>query len=284
MSELQPHTVSAGRSRLVAYDHGATLASWHLGGREVIWLSPQAVLDGTSAIRGGVPICFPWFAAGPAGDLSPSHGLVRTATWTPAETQGEKVLAWTLRSEDLLDRDGADHLPGEFAARYSVSLHGDDLGILLEVHNPGATVYRVEAALHTYLAVADLDRVEVLGLDGAPYLDKVSGTREVQDGPLRFHGETDNVYDSVGDPGPVLLDGAGGRVELVTEGATQTVVWNPGAAISARTGDLGVDAYRDFVCVETAATAAHALEVPAHGTVRLGCRFVVHPRVGGMTR
>ena len=280
MSQLQPHTVSAGRSRLVAYDYGATLASWHLEDHEVIWLSPQAHLDGTSAIRGGVPICFPWFAKGPDGDLSPGHGLVRTATWTPATTRDEEVLAWTLGSADILDRDGAEHLPGEFEVRYGVSLHGDDLGILLEIHNPGATAHTMEAALHTYLAVADLDRAEVHGLDGVPYLDKVTGTREVQDGPLRFDGETDNVYDSAGDPGPVLLDGAGGRVELLPEGATQTVVWNPGAELSARTGDLGAEAYRQFVCVETAATAARALEVPAHGTVRLGCRFVVHPSLG----
>lgn len=278
MSQLQPHTVSVGRSEVVAYDHGATVASWHLDGRQVIWLSPRAVLDGSTAIRGGVPICFPWFANGPEGDLSPSHGLLRTATWTPATARGEEVLAWTLSSVDLQDRAGAEHLPGPFEVRYGVSLHGDDLGLLLEVHNPGTTAYRVEAALHTYLAVADLARAEVHGLDGVPYLDKVTGTREVQDGPVRFDGETDNVYDGTGAPGLVLHDGAGGRVELRTEGATQTVVWNPGAENSARMADLGPDVHAEFACVEAAATADRALEVPGQGTVRLGCRFAVHPR------
>lgn len=276
MSQLQPHTVSVGRSELVAYDHGATVATWHLDGREVIWLSPRAVLDGSAAIRGGVPLCFPWFAAGAGGDLSPSHGLLRTATWTPAATRDEEVLAWTLSSADLQDRPGAEHLPGPFEVRHGVSLHGDDLGLLLEVHNPGTSAYTVEAALHTYLAVADLGRAEVHGLDGVPYLDKVTGERELQDGAVRFDGETDNVYDGTGAPGLLLLDGTGGRVELVTEGATQTVVWNPGAEGSARMADLGPDVHRQFVCVEAAATGDRALEVPAQGTVRLGCRLAVH--------
>lgn len=276
---MQPRTVSAGRSSLVAYDHGATLASWHVYGRPVVWLSPRAVLDGTKAVRGGVPICFPWFAAGPDGDLSPSHGLVRSAAWTPAEQQGEEVFAWSLRSTDLAGHEGIEHLAGPFEVRYAVSLSVDEdeaaLEIRLDVRNPGQTPYRFEAALHTYLAVADLERAEVHGLDGAPYLDKVSGTREVQQGPVRFDGETDNVYDSTGEPGTVLLDGAGGRVDILPDGATQTVVWNPGADLSAQMGDLGPEAYREFVCVESAATAARALEVAGGGSVSLGCRLVV---------
>lgn len=276
MSPLQARTHRTGRSLLVAYDHGAHLASWHLDDRPVIWLSPRAVLDGSRALRGGVPICFPWFADGPDGGLRPSHGLARTATWTLVEPRGEEVLAWMLRSQDLAGEPGVEHLPGPFVARYAVSLPCDELVLRLDVHNPGEAGYRCEAALHTYLAVEDLDGARVLGLDGAGYLDKVTGTREVQAGPVTFDGETDNVYDSPGAPGPVLVGGTAGRVEILPEGATQTVVWNPGAELSARTTDLGPDAYREFVCVETAATADRALEVPAGGTVSLGVRLVVH--------
>lgn len=277
MSALQPRTHEVGRSRLVAYDHGATLASWELDGEPVIWLSPRAVLDGGSAIRGGVPICFPWFANGPAGNLRPSHGPVRTATWSAAPTTAPEVWAWTLRSEDLAGAPGAQHLPGPFRLRYSVSLADDELEVRLAVHNPGRTTYRAEVALHTYLAVADLERSEVHGLDGATYLDKVAGTGQVQDGAVRFRGETDHVYDSPGDPRPVLHDGGGRRVLLTPEGTTQTVTWNPGSRKAADLDDLGPRSWRDFVCVEPAATGDRALEVPATGTVQVSCRFAVHP-------
>lgn len=275
MSALQPRTHEDGRSRLVAYDHGATLASWELDGRPVIWLSPRAVLDGTRAIRGGVPICFPWFADGPTGDLRPSHGVVRTATWRPAATEDGEVWAWALSSEDVADVPGSEHLPGPFRLRSAVSLGDGELTLRMSVHNPGPVAYRAEVALHTYLAVADLDAAEVHGLDGAPYLDKVTGSRRVQEGPVRFRGETDNVYDSPGDPRPVLHDGGGRRVVITPVGTTQTVVWNPGPDQAAEVDDVGPGLWRDFVCVEVAATGIHALEVPPDGSVQVGLRLAV---------
>lgn len=202
---------------------------------------------------------------------------MRTATWRPDPTADDEVWAWTLSSEDVTDAPGGEHLPGPFRLRHAVSLTDDEVTVALSVHNPGPTAYPVEVALHTYLAVADLDAAAVHGLDGTPYLDKVTGTRQVQDGPVRFRGETDNVYDSPGEPRPVLEDGAGRRVVLTPAGTTQTVVWNPGADQAARLRDVGPEAWRDFVCVEAAATGARGLEVPPHDSVQVSCRFAVQP-------
>ena len=288
MTRLLPRTHEDGPSHLVAYDHGATLARWDLDGRPVLWLSDRAVLDGSAAVRGGIPLCLPWFANGPDGDLSPNHGLARTATWHPAETSGEQVWAWTLTTEELLAAGarGAEHLPGPFTARYAVGLTGSggadapSLEVRLDLRSTGTDPFRVEAALHSYLAVADVHRAAVVGLDGVPYFDKVTGTRGVQDGPVRFTGETDLVLDSPGNPGVTLETGDGWRVELAPTGSTQTVVWNPWSELYAATADLGAEAWRGFVCVETAATADRALELTPGGTVSIGCRFTVHPPTG----
>lgn len=280
---LTPRTHEAGRSRLVAYDLGATLATWEVDGRPVVWLSREARLDGTKGLRGGIPLCFPWFASGPRGDLSPNHGPARTATWEALEPAEDELWAWGLSSESLREAPGAEHLPGPFEARYAVRLPASDapavLEVELELRNPGAESFPVEVALHTYLAVADVRSAAVLGLDGVPYYDKVTRTRGVQQGPVSFTGETDLVLDSPGEPGVRLETGDGGVVELLPHGSTQTVVWNPWVDKAAETEDLGDEEWQDFVCIETAATGGRALSLPACGSVRIGCRFTVHPPV-----
>lgn len=271
---LTPRTHVAGRSRLEAYDFGAHLARWWVDGIPRVWLSDAAVLDGSAPIRGGVPICFPWFAAGPDGDLQPAHGIVRTASWRPSATDGDEVWAWALTSEEADGRPGSEHVPGPFAARYAVSLTGvegkEELVLALRVTNTGSLDYRVEAALHTYLAVEDVREVRVLGLEGAEYLDKVTGRRDVQEGPLELTGETDRVYDR---SGPVVVEdrSALAHHEVRPGGATQTVVWNPWADKAAQLPDLGDDEWLRFVCVETAASGEHALTVAAGDTVEMSC-------------
>ncbi|QFG68636.1 D-hexose-6-phosphate mutarotase [Ornithinimicrobium pratense] len=278
---LTPRVHDDGRSRLMAYDHGAHLATWELDGEPVLWLSEAAVLDGSHAIRGGVPICFPWFADGPDGEHSPSHGVVRTAVWRPATAQGEEIWAWELSHTDVVSAPGADQIPGPFHLRYAVRLSPSGAGrpvlhLELQAHNPGPSTYEVEVALHTYVAVGDVEQVQIEGLDTADYLDKVTGSRRRQEGPVRLTGETDRVYER---SGPVRVqDHAGGRaVELSPRGAAQTVVWNPWAEQAATTSDLTDESWRRFVCVETAATKEQALTVTPGQTRTLGCSLSTHP-------
>lgn len=269
------------RSALVAYDHGAHLASWDVDGAPVIWLSERAVLDGSAPIRGGVPICFPWFADGRDGRHSPSHGVARTATWTPLRPDDGELWVWELGDEDVVDAPGATLVPGPFRARYAVRLTtGQDrsptLQVELQMHNPGREPYRVEAALHTYLAVQDVRETRIEGLAGAPYLDKLTGRRESHDGDLVLTGHTDRVYDHAG---PLLVDDRAGarQVEVRPTGATQTVVWNPGED-AAGIADLGAGSWQRFVCVETAATADQDLLLAPGGSATLGCSFHPTPR------
>lgn len=277
MTTLTPRTHAAGRSRLVAFDHGAHLAAWSVDGITRVWLAEETVLDGSAPIRGGVPICFPWFGNGPRGDLQPSHGLARTVLWRPSATSGTEVWAWELTSDDVADRPGSEHVPGPFRLRHSVALdeEAEVLTLALRVTNTGEEHYRAEVALHTYLGVDDVRDVRILGLEDASYLDKVTGVREVQQGALQLAGETDRVYDR---SGTVVVEDRAALLhhELRPTGATQTVVWNPWSEKAVAMDDLGDDEWLRFVCVETAATGDHALDVPAGGTVEITCGLSQH--------
>lgn len=275
---LPARVVERGSSRLVAYDHGAHLASWEVDGRPVVWLSENAVLDGSAPLRGGIPLCFPWFATGPHGGLSPSHGVVRTASWRPATVAGDEVWAWDLDSADISGAPGQEHLPGPFTLRYAVSLPryavAPQLSVALTVSNPASTPLRVEAALHTYLAVRDVQRTMVTGLDGAAYFDKVTQEHLRQDGPVRPDGPIDNVYDATGTP-YLSVDDGGRVIDVRSEGATQSVIWNPGAAGASSMSDLGDDEWRSFVCVESAFTGDRAVTIPGLESHRLGSTITV---------
>lgn len=278
MTTLTARTHQDDRSQLVAYDHGAHLASWTLDGEPVIWVSPNARLDGKHAIRGGVPLCLPWFGNGPSGDLVPSHGPARTTTWTPVppDSSHRELWAWELPSVNLAEAPGAQHLPGAFLARYAVSLTtAHELELTLRITNTSSQGYRLEAALHTYLQVSDLSQARILGLENSWYADKVTGRREHQEGAVRFTKEIDRVYDS---PAPVHLDDPGRRHIMVRgHGSAQTVLWNPGAQKGSALTDLGDPAWADFVCVETAAIGDGALEIAAGQSVSIGARYIVLP-------
>lgn len=278
MPSLPPRILTVDGTTLAAYDFGAHLASWTVDGVAVVWCSPTAVLDGSRGIRGGIPICFPWFAAGPEGGLSPHHGPVRTALWAADEARDGEALAWRLSSEDLGGAPGAALIPGPFTLRYAVSLtsagHSSPaLRVALEVTSTAGEEITVEAALHTYLGVSDVREVEVLGLEDCDHLDKVTGTRERQDGPVRFDGEVDRVYDHSGTT--VVQDVDGRAIVVEPFGATQTVVWNPGPEKGSTVADLGPDAWWRFVCVETAATADRAITLAPGQSHQIGC--VIRP-------
>lgn len=276
---LTPRTIDDADSTIVAYDFGAHLASWEVDGAPIVWCSPTAKLDGFASIRGGVPICFPWFAQGPQGDLSPTHGPVRITPWRPCEPAGGELLAWQLSSTELAGAPGAEHLPGPFELRYAVSLTPAAtplLHVALDITNPAQEALTVEAALHTYLAVADVRTLRIRGLEGADYFDKVLRTRRTQEGDLVPTGETDRVYDRSAE---VVVVDPGHCRELVLEptGATQTVVWNPGEEKGSALADVGPEHWHRFVCVETAASAEHALRIGPGESRTIGCTISARP-------
>ena len=234
------------------YLHGAHVTHYQPAGQPpVLFLSCRSRFEAGKAIRGGVPICFPWFGPLESHPKAPAHGFARTSLWTltSAQTEGDAVtLVLTLSR----DEDEASEWPHAFFAEYAVTV-GPELTTALTVRHVRGEPFLYEAALHTYLHVGDARRVTVHGLENTPWRDKVLG-REVAgvDGPIPFVGETDRVY--LDTTAPVTVDdpALNRRITVTKQGSASTVVWNPWVAKAAALSDFGHDEWPLMVCVETA--------------------------------
>lgn len=241
-------------------DHGAHVMAWEpRDAWPVIFSSKAAVFAKDTAIRGGVPVCFPWFGPGRAPGAPFSHGFARTTSWRQVGnvvTDDAQTVTHRLSSDDASD----DYWPHRYWALLTARF-GTDLTVSLSVTNLDAVPFTYEAALHTYLSVSDIRGVRIEGVDGIDYVDKTAGGQvRRQEGPVTFTGLTDRVYAS---PGPLrVVDSAGGReVSVSTDGARQLVVWNPGREKGAEFPDLGPDEWERFVCVEAGCVLDGAVEL-----------------------
>lgn len=239
------------------YDHGAHVWAWQPEGAEpVLWMSANSAFETGQPIRGGVPVCFPWFGPGRSGDLQPAHGFARLNEWQLVED--EHTDDGGLRVVYRIDNSIAisePHFPHQYSAQYTVVFGNHDLVLELAVTNDGSEAFSFEAALHTYLSVGDVRQASVAGLDGAEYLDKVAGEWRTQSGDITITAETDRVYLSADDV--TLDDPTLGRKLLVSkEGSANTVVWNPWVDKAAAMPDFGDDEWPGMICLE----AANALD------------------------
>ncbi len=271
-----PRVFSCPAATGEAYDHGAHVTAWTPAGQApVLWMSAQSAFDDAAPIRGGVPVCWPWFGMGRSKDLAPPHGFARIHGWTfVGETVSDDavVATWTLSSDQASD----PRFAGSYRATYTASL-GADLELSLAIENTGDADFSYEEALHTYLAVGDIRQVSISGLDGASYLDKAPGGGAdpvLQSGDVVFTAETDRVYDSAG---PVTLSDPvlGRTITVTTSGAANTVVWNPWIAKSVAMGDFGDEEWRGMVCIEGANALDNAVVLPPGGVHTLTYRLTV---------
>jgi glucose-6-phosphate 1-epimerase len=232
---------------------GGHVVRWRLdSGGEALYLSPLAAEHPARAIRGGVPVIFPQF-----DDLGPlpRHGFARTAVWHESQTDPDESLALVLTDS----AETRAHWPHAFRLTLGISVDtpstasADRLRLALRVRNDGDEPFAFTAALHTYLRVADVERVRIEGLNGIRYRDKTAdGRRAVQEGPLHVRGPLDSVYERAPDR-VVVQDEADGRViEVTKSGFEDVVVWNPWREGAAGMVDLPDGDYRRMLCVEAA--------------------------------
>jgi glucose-6-phosphate 1-epimerase len=254
--------ITSPAAEATIYLHGAHVTHWKPQGFEpVIFMSQRAEFAASKAIRGGVPVIFPWFGERHDGEAGPQHGFARTAAWDlafAAMTGDEVHLVFTLGPSELSRTLGFDN----FRLSYRMTV-GRTLTMELTVANDGDVSLEFEEALHTYFAVKDARRVEIDGLGGAEYLDKVDGMkRKVQDaGPVRFAGRTDRPYFNTA-AACVLDDPAGGRrITVAKVGSETTVVWNPWEELTATMKDMEPDAWLHMTCIETANVGENAVTI-----------------------
>ncbi len=261
------------------YLHGGHVTRWQpRGAAPVLFVSARSRFAPTAAIRGGIPVIFPWFGARAGDPKAPAHGFARTARWEveAIERAGDAALAVLRLTPDEAARASWPH---RFRLRERIAV-GAALEVTLEVENQDAAAWSFEAALHTYLAVADVRHVSITGLGGAAYIDKTAGMARKQQGPapLALTGETDSVY--LGTGAACVVDDPGMRRRIVVEkeGSATTVVWNPWAEKARALGDLGDDEWPRFVCVETANAADDRVTLAPGQRHAMRARLRLEPR------
>jgi glucose-6-phosphate 1-epimerase len=236
--------ISAPEADAEIYLQGAHLTRWTpKGERPVLFLSPNSAFTQGKAIRGGVPIIFPWFGARADGKPGPAHGFARTIDWDVEfvlqQKDGSVQIALALGSN-------------ETSLRFRVTV-GKNLELELDARNDLREPLTFEEALDTYLAVSDIREISVSGLEGTEYLDKADGfqRKHLGDERIRFTKETDQVHANtsstcvIDDP---LWDR---RIVIAKSGSNSTVVWNPWSDKASAMADLGPDAWTRMICVES---------------------------------
>jgi glucose-6-phosphate 1-epimerase len=243
------------------YLHGAQVTSWRPGGGEdVIFLSRRSQFEAGRAIRGGIPVCFPWFRNKVDDPKAPSHGVVRTKAWEleSVEVQGNGVL---VSLSTVSDEGTRAWWPHDFHLAHRVII-GTQLTQELVVTNTNPGPVRFEEALHTYYRVGAVDIVHIRGLGGVAYLDNTDGNREKrQEGDIEFTAQTDRAYldttHAVEITDPVLRR----RIRLEKQNSLTTVVWNPWSTGAQSLSDLGDDEWRTMACVEASNMRAYPVDL-----------------------
>src|ERR1700757_493698 len=247
------------------YLQGAQVTAWQLPGeRPILFTSPNSAFAPGRAIRGGIPIIFPWFGPSRHAPAAPQHGFARTAAWhlDGVETAGSGSLTLTL---SLGDGDvGSPFWPEPFRAIYTVTF-AQTLSLRLAVQNRATRPIIFEEALHAYFAISDISTIAISGLAGTTYIDKTDAARRKEHTAalVTITAETDRVY--LDTPGRCAIEDRGWRHRVVIEkvGAASSVVWNPWAEKASAMADLGDPAWRGMVCVETGNIADNEVRLAA---------------------
>jgi glucose-6-phosphate 1-epimerase len=257
--------ISSPAASAEIYLHGAQLTSWQpAGAEEVIFLSKQSRWEEGRAIRGGIPVCFPWFRAKADDPKAPAHGFARTRSWLlESLTQQEDSVVVTLATES--DEQSRKWWPYEFRLTHRITI-GAELKLELTVSNAGSVPFRFEGALHTYNRVGNADDLRITGLDGAAYLDNRDSNREKrQQGDFSFTAATDNAYIDTESAAEILDPTLYRRIRLEKQGSLTTMVWNPWSDGAAALADLGDNEWRQMACVEASNILGNAVTL-APGT------------------
>jgi glucose-6-phosphate 1-epimerase len=251
--------ISTPLAEAEVYLQGAHVARWQPRGQDpVLFMSSKSLFAPGKAIRGGVPVIFPWFGARSDGKPGPAHGFARTMPWKVESTRltssGEVELTLVLA-------------PDACQARFQVVV-GASLTMSLEVRNLSPDPFTYEEALHSYFIVSDVHQTSVTGLTGTTLIDKTDGLqRKLQSTePIRFTKETDQVHLNTAAT-CVIHDPVTGRsIHVGKTGSLSTIVWNPWSEKAASMADMGTGEWEHFVCVESGNAADNAVTLAPGGS------------------
>ena len=238
--------------------YGAQLLEFKPKGKPpLLWLSPKAVFEQGVPIRGGIPLCAPWFGPHPTDSHKPNHGFVRNNHWTVENIEecsnGEVKVDFLFDTQDAHDT-GAETYDYCFQIKLSMTL-GDSVKLALTVVNLGGDEMPFSWAFHTYFAINHLDATRVTGLTGEEYLDQTKAlTPCTQVNDITFTNEVDRVYQGIGEEQSIRCDRAETTIANIKGSNCPTaIVWNPYTELAAQMKDIGPNGHLQFICVERGA-------------------------------
>ncbi|EGP88419.1 unnamed protein product [Zymoseptoria tritici ST99CH_1A5] len=248
--------------------YGASVISWKTNGKERLWLSTAAKLDGSKPVRGGIPVVFPAFGPPPkdhATSALPQHGFARNSTWEYLGKSSSESGSLAKGGDDSVKLDfGLSHnnlseehkkaWPYEFALVYSVTLSKDGrLQTMLNVSNSGKESFEFQFLLHSYFLINDITRTQITGLGSETYIDKMLNATEHKQSPanISIAGEVDRVYKGIKQDTTSVVEDGKPHLDVIRDNLADTVVWNPWIEKSKGMSDFEPkDGYKTMVCVE----------------------------------
>ncbi len=249
---------------------GAHVATFQPRGEEpVIWLSPKAKFAPGKSIRGGVPVCWPWFGPHKNDSKLPGHGYARTVPWEVLETKALSDGSTFLRF-GLVESDATRaQWPHPSTVQLEATV-GKALRVELITTNTGKTAFELGEALHTYLQISDVAKMTIRGLEDCEYIDKVGETaRRKQQGGIVIESEVDRVYVNTEADCVIEDKGLKRAIRIAKQGSKSTVVWNPWTEKAEKMGDFGPALHRDMVCVESGNSYDNVVNLAPGETHRL---------------
>lgn len=232
------------------YLHGAHVASFTPKGEEdLLWMSECSYFEDKKPIRGGIPVCWPWFGSHPSDDDKPSHGFARLARWDVHEVEplsdGRTKIVLELNS----DEESLSMWNYNFNLQSTIII-GSTLEVELKTTNCDNKAFEITSALHSYFDVGNVADIAITGLENIDFVDSLDDDKiKNETSEIKFDKEIDRVYLNIKER--TLITSSKRTITVSKEGSSTTVVWNPWIDKAKRMADFGDDEYKTMVCVET---------------------------------
>ncbi|MCF7817999.1 MAG: D-hexose-6-phosphate mutarotase [Kiritimatiellales bacterium] len=256
--------------------HGGHVMTFQPHGQDpVLWVSDTAYYQEGKSIRGGIPVCWPWFGKHPSNPDLPAHGFVRYHFWELDAVEHDQNNATCVKLSIRDDEETRKKWPHAFELELTVVVAAD-LSVSLKMTNRCPEPKTFTSAMHTYLQVGDISEIEIAGLENTDYLDHLNANKlESQQGRIRFDGEVDRIYKDTAADIVVHDPKLNRKIRTQKTGSHTAVVWNPWIAKSATMADFDVGGYRRMVCVETTNAVTDEVLLDAGASHCLGTIILV---------
>jgi glucose-6-phosphate 1-epimerase len=269
--------IDNGKARALISIYGGQVLSYQPSNADsdLMFLSNLAYFAPPKAIKGGIPICWPWFGPDPEEKGRPAHGFARNSTWKIQQTgrldNGDTLAILRLEADEA----NRNIWPYEFELDLQIIV-GERLNLTLITRNKSDSRIYITQAMHSYFNIGDINQTRVLGLEGCAFIDKVDGEkRKQQEGSVSFAGEVDRIYQDT--PSRLTIEdrSMNRKIHIDSTGSQSAVVWNPWSEISTNMADLEDNDYQRFVCVETTNAADDLVSVEAGEDFQLNAIYTL---------